>query len=61
LIANDVTNSDIATLSNDAIAAGRYIVDRKVAKASVSNARHMRRAASAMFKWATLAGNDSSK
>lgn len=56
-IASEVTNSDIANLSND-IAAGRYIVDGKVAKASVSNARHMRRAASAMFKWAALAGND---
>jgi integrase len=56
-IASEVTNNEIATLSND-IAAGRYIVDGKVAKASVSNARHMRRAASAMFKWAALAGND---
>lgn len=56
-IASEVTNSDIATLSND-IAAGRYIVDGKVAKASTANARHMRRASSAMFKWAALAGND---
>jgi integrase len=56
-IASEVTNSDIATLSND-IVAGRYIVDGKVAKKSTANARHMRRAASAMFKWAALAGND---
>jgi hypothetical protein len=44
-------------MSND-IVAGRYIVDGKVAKKSTANARHMRRAASAMFKWAALAGND---
>jgi integrase len=56
-IASEVTNSDIANLSND-IVAGRYIVDGKVAKRSTANARHMRRAASAMFKWAALAGND---
>jgi integrase len=56
-IASEVTNSDIATLSND-IAAGRYIVDGKVAKKSTANARHMCRAASAVFKWAALAGND---
>jgi integrase len=37
---------------------GRYVVDGKPAKASVSNARHMRRATSAMFAWAALAGND---
>jgi len=56
-IASDVTNSDIATLSND-IAAGRYVVDGKTAKKSTANARHMRRAASSMFTWAALAGND---
>jgi integrase len=56
MIARDVTNDDIATLSNDIIA-GRYIVDGKARKASPSNARHMRRAASAMFKWAMEAGN----
>jgi len=56
-IASEVTNSDIVTLSND-IASGRYIVNGKVAKKSTANARHMRRAASAMFKWAALAGND---
>lgn len=56
-IASEVTPSDIATLSND-IAAGRYIVNGKAAKKSTANARHMRRAASAMFKWAALAGND---
>jgi integrase len=56
MIARDVTNDDIATLSNDIIA-GRYIVDGKARKASPSNARHVRRAASAMFKWAMEAGN----
>jgi integrase len=56
-IASEVTNSDIATLSND-IVAGRHIHDGKVGKPSVSNARHMRRASSAMFKCAALAGND---
>ena len=44
-IASEVTKHDIATLSND-------IVAGKLGKPSVSNARHMRRAASAMFKWA---------
>jgi integrase len=56
-IASEVTANDIATLSND-IVAGQYIVDGKVAKKSTANARHMRRAASSMFKWAALAGND---
>jgi len=51
-IASEVTNSDIATLSND-IAEGRF-----TGKPSVSNARHMRRAASAMFTWAAEAGRD---
>lgn len=48
--AAEVTKEDIVTLSND-IVAGRYIVDGKPAKASTANARHMRRAASAMFVW----------
>jgi integrase len=56
MIAREVTNDDIATLSND-ILEGRYIVDGKARKASASNARHMRRAASAMFNWALIAGN----
>jgi integrase len=56
MIAREVTADDIATLSND-IVAGRYVVDGKARKASLSNARHMRRAASAMFKWAMEAGN----
>jgi integrase len=50
--ASDVTKNDIATLSND-IVAGRH-----GGKASVSNARHMRRAASGLFNWAAEAGND---
>jgi integrase len=52
LIAKEVTKGDIAALSND-------IVDGKHGgKASVSNARHMRRATSAMFKWAAEAGRE---
>ncbi|WP_338689613.1 tyrosine-type recombinase/integrase [Bradyrhizobium sp. 26S5] len=51
-IASEVTKHDIATLSND-IVAGRF-----GGKASVSNARHMRRAASGLFNWAAEAGRD---
>jgi integrase len=51
-IAGEVTKHDIATLSND-IAAGKH-----GGKASVSNARHMRRAASGLFNWAAEAGRD---
>ncbi|WP_454621309.1 tyrosine-type recombinase/integrase [Bradyrhizobium cenepequi] len=51
-IASDVTKHDIATLSND-IVAGRH-----GGKPSVSNARHMRRAASGLFNWAAEAGRD---
>jgi integrase len=51
-IAGEVTKHDIATLSND-IVAGRH-----GGKASVSNARHMRRAASGLFNWAAEAGRD---
>jgi integrase len=50
-IASEVTKRDIATLSND-IVAGRHGVP------SVSNARHMRRAASGLFNWAAEAGHD---
>jgi integrase len=50
-LASGVTKSDIATLSND-IVAGQF------GKPSTSNARHMRRAASAMFTWAAEAGRD---
>ena len=51
-LAGEVTKHDIATLSND-IVAGKLGV-----KASVSNARHMRRAASGLFNWAAEAGRD---
>jgi integrase len=51
-IASEVTKHDIATLSND-IVAGKL-----GGKASVSNARHMRRAASGLFNWAAEAGRD---
>ena len=50
-IASEVTKSDIAVLSND-IVAGKFGVP------SVANARHMRRAASAMFSWGAEAGRD---
>ena len=50
-IASEVTKHDIATLSND-IVAGR------LGEASVTNARHMRRAASGLFNWAAEAGRD---
>jgi integrase len=49
-VASEVTNDDLATLSDD-IVAGRH-----GGKPSVSNARHMRRAASGMFNWAAEAG-----
>ncbi|KJC40295.1 integrase [Bradyrhizobium sp. LTSP885] len=51
-LASEVTKHDIATLSND-IVAGRH-----GGKPSVSNARHMRRAASGLFNWAAEAGRD---
>jgi integrase len=51
-IASEVTKQDIATLSND-IVAGKH-----GGRASVSNARHMRRAASGLFNWAAEAGRD---
>jgi integrase len=50
-IASDVTRDDIAELSND-------ILDGKYGKPSVSNARHMRRAVSAMYTWAGEAGRN---
>jgi integrase len=51
-LAAEITKHDIATLSND-IVAGKH-----GGKASVSNARHMRRAASGLFNWACEAGRD---
>jgi integrase len=51
-LAGDVTKHDIATLSNDIVAGTLG------GKASVSNARHMRRAASGLFNWAAEAGRD---
>jgi len=51
-IVSEVTKHDIATLSND-IVAGKH-----GGTASVSNARHMRRAASGLFNWAAEAGRD---
>ena len=50
-LAGEVTKHDIATLSND-------IVAGKLGVPSVANARHMRRAASALFNWAAEAGRD---
>ena len=51
-LATEVTKRDIATLSND-IVAGKH-----GGKASIANARHMRRAASGLFNWAAEAGRD---
>jgi hypothetical protein len=50
-LASEVTKNDIATLSSD-------IVAGKLGKPSVSNARHVRRAASGLFNWAAEAGRD---
>jgi integrase len=50
-IASEVTKHDIAELSND-------IVAGKFGAPSVSNARHMRKAASGLFNWAAEAGRD---
>jgi len=50
-LASEVTKGDVATLSNDVVA-GQF------GKPSTANARHMRRAASAMFSWAAEAGRD---
>ncbi|MEH2614373.1 tyrosine-type recombinase/integrase [Bradyrhizobium sp. AZCC 1693] len=47
----EVTKHDVATLSND-------IVEGKFGVPSVSNARHMRKAASGLFNWAAEAGRD---
>lgn len=60
-LACEVTKHDIATLSDD-IRFGRngMAMTRgpKAGQGSVSRARHMRRAASAMFNWAAEAGRD---
>jgi hypothetical protein len=50
-LATEITKNDIAALSND-------ILDGKYGKKSVANARHMRRATSALFNWAAEAGRD---
>jgi integrase len=46
MIASEVTKHDIAVLSDDILAG------RTGSKASLSNARHMRKGASGLFKWA---------
>jgi integrase len=51
MVASDVTRQDIAELTND-------ILDGKLGKASVSNARNMRRAVSGLYSWAAEAGRD---
>jgi integrase len=51
-LASEVTKHDIASLSAD-IVAGTH-----GGKASISNARHTRRAASGLFTWAAEAGRD---
>jgi hypothetical protein len=51
MIASDVTSNEIAALSND-------IIEGKFGVPSVSNARHMRRAVSGMYVWASEAGRN---
>src|SRR5260370_36084191 len=50
-LASEVTKHDIAQLSAD-------IVSGQFGKPSTANARHVRRAASALFNWAAEAGRD---
>ena len=50
-IASEITKHDIAKLSDD-------IVNGELGKPSIANARHVRRALSAMFTWAAEAGRD---
>jgi integrase len=57
MIANDVTDDDIAELQN-AIVAGNFVgKNGRKHKASLSTAKHMRTAAKMMFKWAMIAGS----
>ncbi|WP_165421115.1 site-specific integrase [Bradyrhizobium sp. Leo170] len=51
-LASEVTKHDIATLSND------ILTGKHGGKPSISNARHMRKAASGLFNWAAEAGRD---
>jgi integrase len=51
-LAVEVSRSEVAKLSDD------IIVGRYDGKASVANARHMRRAVSGLFSWASEAGRD---
>ncbi|TYL70955.1 integrase arm-type DNA-binding domain-containing protein, partial [Bradyrhizobium cytisi] len=59
MIASEVTNRDIAQLQKDIIA-GELIVKRGKTskKGSISSARHMRKAVSSLFSWASEVGND---
>ncbi|MCK1303903.1 MULTISPECIES: tyrosine-type recombinase/integrase [unclassified Bradyrhizobium] len=57
MIAGEVTKHDIAQLQAD-ILEGKLIVHGKPLKASVSSARHMRKAVSGLFNWAAEAGRD---
>jgi integrase len=50
-LAGEVTKHDIAALCND-------IVEGRLGKASISNARHVRRALSSLFNWSAEAGRD---
>jgi len=57
IIASEVSKHDIAQLQAD-ILAGKLIVNGKPLKASVSSARHMRKAVSGLFSWSAEAGRD---
>jgi integrase len=49
--AGEVTRHDVAALSND-------LIDGKLGKPSISNARHVRKALSGLFRWSCEAGRD---
>jgi len=51
MLASEVSDDDIVRLTDD-IAAGKH-----GGKASISNARHVRRSCTSLFKWAAQAGN----
>jgi integrase len=54
-IATEVSRDEIVQLSKD-IVDGKYVLDGKPGKRSVSNARHMRRAVSRLYNWAAEEG-----
>jgi integrase len=53
MVASEVTRDDIRQLQKD-ILAGALIINGRPCKASISSARHMRKAVSGLFKWAAI-------